>query len=763
MRRTLAAAATLALGAGVLVLVASPAQAEQNEKYAYAATPDPGTNRPHEWYVYVKAGEQLRVQAGMHKPDSTESWDRDGQRAFYTITDPSGNLVDTNDNGYPENTPAAGGREAGISMLDPDDKQPAIITATAATEGVYRVAIRNFWKDARVGSFPWKIAVSENGVEHSGRVWTSRYQLIENWPPGPPILNHPARHGLDLDYWFVSDLGYKYKLALNGYVGWTSSIEASLLGNTDNQCVSLYRSVVDTEASTATCDDLYKLFFEAPAADLPATAKIATANASNAAPTGTSKTIALAPTPVEPKLTIDGFTSDGNAAAPKAGTFTYTLKDFAGNYTIKVDTDGDGNYDGPADILVNRSALGGQSDFTFDFDGLDKSGAVIPEGTTIAAKIVVSQYPELHFVFGDVEQLQGGMTLTRLNGATGPLEDRLYWNDVDKDGNALGAQTCSTTAPKLGDPANPAVNYDPNDPLVGAPLSQGGQRFWDTPSQACRNNNTADLGSYGNNKLLDTWTHANVQIESIAKVVGHSLQITKSADVASASQGDTVTYTLTMTNNGDAPASAATGNPAALVDDLTQVLAQATIDPASLAASISGAATTAPTLSGTELRWSGDLAPGATVTVTYTATITGTTAATVNNFATALREANGPALSGADCTAQGAAVSFNCAQAQVSVDAVTPTPTPTPSVTPDPTTTPDPTVTPDPTGTPDPTATAVPTVIPVPTATASADPADPTDPLARTGAEAALPIGIAALVLALTGFVLARRARRTEA
>ncbi|MGJ4846607.1 Ig-like domain-containing protein [Leifsonia sp. Le1] len=83
-----------------------------------------------------------------------------------------------------------------------------------------------------------------------------------------------------------------------------------------------------------------------------------------------------------------------------------------------------------------------------------------------------------------------------------------------------------------------------------------------------------------------------------------------SSPAGAVKQGDTVTYTVTVTNEGTADFTAA--NPASFTDDLSAVLDDATYN----GDASNGATYVAPTLS-----WSGALAAGKSVTVTYTATV----------------------------------------------------------------------------------------------------------------------------------------------
>jgi uncharacterized repeat protein (TIGR01451 family) len=96
------------------------------------------------------------------------------------------------------------------------------------------------------------------------------------------------------------------------------------------------------------------------------------------------------------------------------------------------------------------------------------------------------------------------------------------------------------------------------------------------------------------------------------------LQITKTADKSELPKvGDTVTYTVTAKNTG--AGAYTTGAPATVVDDLTKVLDDATLDTSSLQ-SDAGAT---PTYSSPRITWSGALDPGKSVIVTYTVTYTG--------------------------------------------------------------------------------------------------------------------------------------------
>jgi fimbrial isopeptide formation D2 family protein/uncharacterized repeat protein (TIGR01451 family) len=79
--------------------------------------------------------------------------------------------------------------------------------------------------------------------------------------------------------------------------------------------------------------------------------------------------------------------------------------------------------------------------------------------------------------------------------------------------------------------------------------------------------------------------------------------------------GDVLTYTLTGTNTGETAL-----DPVDIVDDLSGVLEFATLNAAPVA-TIGGVPATAPTVTDQELTWSGALAVGQAVTITYSVTV----------------------------------------------------------------------------------------------------------------------------------------------
>ncbi|WP_440070964.1 putative Ig domain-containing protein [Streptosporangium sp. OZ121] len=97
---------------------------------------------------------------------------------------------------------------------------------------------------------------------------------------------------------------------------------------------------------------------------------------------------------------------------------------------------------------------------------------------------------------------------------------------------------------------------------------------------------------------------------STVTVLTPVLDVSKSADRTTITPGGTITYTITVANTGQTPYTGATAT-----DDLTAVLTDATYN--GDASATSGTVT----LTGSSLVWTGDLAIGATSTITYSVTV----------------------------------------------------------------------------------------------------------------------------------------------
>ena len=128
-----------------------------------------------------------------------------------------------------------------------------------------------------------------------------------------------------------------------------------------------------------------------------------------------------------------------------------------------------------------------------------------------------------------------------------------------------------------------------------------------------------------------------------------SLSVAKTSDAtASSKPGDTVHYTVTLTNTGTGAFTVA--NPARLVDDLTGVLDDGTYQ-SDAAATVDGSPVSAPTYAAPRISWSGPLAAGKSVVVRYSVVLKGGGDGHVRN--TAFAPPTSTSIPTPDCSAPG--------------------------------------------------------------------------------------------------------------
>jgi uncharacterized repeat protein (TIGR01451 family)/fimbrial isopeptide formation D2 family protein len=404
-------------------------------------------------------------------------------------------------------------------------------------------------------TFDWNITVRSAGTAQTGRVWTNRYSVLQD--DGTPR---------DLTYWVVNDTGYRYQVKFNDYNGIGSIITANSLGVTTGGCVPTYQS---TEGGAGpACGSTYRIFFQAPSADLPASAASA------------DGTIPVLPS----LLTTSDLTVDDLAFAPTAptsasGTFSYTIDQrFTGGYTLQVDTNGNGTYNDAVDRTIQLGA-DGSGNYSYAFDGLDGRGnAIANDCALLHARILFDKLGEIHVLQNDVEGRAGGIQITRLNGGDAP-DTTVYWDDTNL--------------------ANDRTNATPRLDGTAGVDSTGGVHGW-----------AFDGNSWGNGRTINDWAYdpANFGTGAIT-IGGHCYTVDKTSTPTNVSGGDTVNYTITVHNTG--AQAIGVNDPATFTDSLTGVLDDATYN--NDAAATSGTVSyTRPTIS-----WSGTLPVDGTATITY--------------------------------------------------------------------------------------------------------------------------------------------------
>jgi uncharacterized repeat protein (TIGR01451 family) len=507
------------------------------------------------FFAYVRAGENLDVLV-----EKSYNWGTPDVDVVVTVSGPGG---------VSRTCTVTASAAVGASCDLPD--------LVSGTSGIWSV---NF--APQCGSptcsapdrYEWTVEVQSGAAEIPGRVWSERY-----------VFNQADALG-DFTGWYQSQYGYTYRGTYLTYGGVDSTVLTTQYGNvTSGTCLSVYASANSSDTSVGqpdpTCGGVFKVFFERPAADLPATA---------ARWDGTTDWVL--PPIVEPSITNLAFTP--SAPGSRGGTVTFNVANYTGPVLVQLDANGDNAFDGPTDRTVTVNVVTGSA--SIPFDGTDNGGSPIPITQTIGFRAFIDRVGEIHFVNSDVE-VRGGIEVSRLNGPTAG-RTTIYWNDTPfpwPDSNR-----CSQTSQ--------------NDGRAGVD-SAGGVHGW--PVGACgsvpgANPNDGIHGGWGDVRDIDDWTYVPVGIEQTLVVPGRGLVIEKSSTPAVADPGDVVTYTVTVTNSGDF--SYTVGDPASFTDDLTDVLDDAEYN--NDATATAGDTTyTAPNLT-----WTGPLPVGDTVTVTYSVT-----------------------------------------------------------------------------------------------------------------------------------------------
>jgi uncharacterized repeat protein (TIGR02543 family) len=172
---------------------------------------------------------------------------------------------------------------------------------------------------------------------------------------------------------------------------------------------------------------MYRLFFEKPDTNLPATATMA------------GETV-----PVLPKVvtaaSLRAATNVTFAASPNSvgGVFTVnSLASFSGTIDVQVDANNNGSYTDSVDMTRTVAVNKGKG--TWVWDGKGATGNAVAGGGK--ARAVVERSAEAHLLLHDIEYMSG-VTMTRLNGDGAP-NSTIYWDD-----RQLTAQRGSTTPVK---------------------------------------------------------------------------------------------------------------------------------------------------------------------------------------------------------------------------------------------------------------------------------------------------------------------------
>jgi uncharacterized repeat protein (TIGR01451 family) len=372
-----------------------------------------------------------------------------------------------------------------------------------------------------------------------------------------------------------------------------------------------YTVTLNNTGSAASTDNAGNEFSDV----LPAQLTLVSANASSGAAVAT----------------VGTNTVTWNGSVPASGSVTITITATINAVAIGTTVSNQGTINYDADLngsnetttTTDDPAVGGTNDPTsFSVTGASVTGTKTASGSTsvggtVTYTIVLSNSGSSATAdnpgneFSDV--LPSGLTLVGANATTGAAVATVGTNTVTWNGSipASGSVTITITATINASAAGTTVsnqgtfNYDAD--LNGTNESSG---VTDDPAVAGSGNPTSIAV-------------AGLAIDTLTKTVSGTF-----------TTGSTVTYTLTITNTGDAASPDNAGN------ELTDVLpSQLTLTLAGTTAS-SGAAVV--NLGTNTVTWDGSVPAGGSVTITITATIEpGNEGSTISNQATLLYDSDG--------------------------------------------------------------------------------------------------------------------------
>ncbi|NJM77139.1 MAG: isopeptide-forming domain-containing fimbrial protein [Acaryochloridaceae cyanobacterium RU_4_10] len=430
--------------------------------------------------------------------------------------------------GYTPCTVNVGATETGIWQVDFVSPDPT----AAPNVGFTPVFASANWTQTTTGAFvaAWDVTVTQGASVKSGRAYTK--YLSANM--GGNISN-----ALSSALYVMTYDGYRYKVDANGIDPFAFIFFSNNKGahntTTDNPAYRSFDSVtlptgfsyLSPTATDTSTSYTNKLFFNPVDILLPGTALVSGGS--------TWLNPNLAPPPPPTNISLIGAEGTANQTGKSlGGTFRFTNPDsVARPYQIILDLNrnnvfGDGN-----DRVLTGSAAPGNNAIVWD--GKDLNGTVVPAQTSTFNSAVALLGGEVHFPLLDAESNLSGLIFQRLNGTfSGPVSspifsaDYIYYNDSQIVGNG-GAGGSNAVAP------------NPKNAINGISSSSGAHAWGNSSSNG-----------FGNLTFIDTWAYAPQFSASTLSIVvkNADLQITKTL-VGSAVQGQTVTYSIDVTNVND--------------------------------------------------------------------------------------------------------------------------------------------------------------------------------------------------------------------
>lgn len=300
-------------------------------------------------------------------------------------------------------------------------------------------------------------------------------------------------------------------------------------------------------------DCSHKIFFNPPDPSLPATAAIYNIASGTAETTWLNPTFNL-PDPPDNFRFIGAEGTPGQAGtAPLGGFFEFENDGISTSYTIVVDANRNNVFNDDDDrVLIGPAQAGLNRIF---WDGRDAAGMPVSAGPLAANAQITLNSGEVHFPIFDPETNPDGITITRLEPATGTLSERstVYYDDrysytgANEYDYSLCAGNDTPANPPFPDGGDGRCYGNPPSPrsaLLGVDSSSGAHA-WDTSVTG-----DAEEG-FGNRRGLDTWTYIKttpVQLATGITIKEADLSIEKRVSTPPTAPGAAMQYEVVVSN-----------------------------------------------------------------------------------------------------------------------------------------------------------------------------------------------------------------------
>jgi uncharacterized repeat protein (TIGR01451 family) len=415
---------------------------------------------------------------------------------------------------------------------------PCVVTVTAATQGIWEIEFKSPNPGSNPNINPVPISATTAWAQANNRFWIAAWDVTVMTGTTPlkgrvfanylPLNMGSFESKLDSEVFILTNDGYIYRVDLNGQQPFGFIFFSNNRGFINSQTdENLYRSVqlttlppvdqfigndsIHPPNATDTANSVtHKIFFNMPDPTMPATAPAIVG--------GLVTNTWLYTSPIlPPAVTNFGFFSfDGTpgvaGVSPPGGKFIFNASGF-GTAEIVLDFDGNNIPGTGNDKVLQFQVRPGLNEVVWD--GLDGAGTLVPPGPLAYNAHVRTGVGEVHFPFFDVENNEKGFVIERLNGDGAP-DDTVYFNDTAVGGNV-------------------------SDLINGTGSINGAHDF--------------NL-NFGDHKGIDTWTYRASEFTIFTDAVQVSeadLQVLKLAP-ATVVAGETITYTIIVTNAGPSDA-----------------------------------------------------------------------------------------------------------------------------------------------------------------------------------------------------------------